>query len=159
LDPLQGGPINEAQEVIREGGARSDRAAAIIGKAGWFAFDCVELGKTFLSAACKARKLLEPKIGLDLLDRVERVAQFVMRPRLVDEILAGMASRNDVTPTFAARHYVVPASRHLPITKSAKFVHTARPIFLQKHTHSCRWLKDFEPLVGLFHQLTPAPLN
>ena len=39
MDPLQGGPINEGQDVILEAGARSDRAAAIIGKAGWFAFE------------------------------------------------------------------------------------------------------------------------
>ncbi len=38
-----------------------------------------------------AKELLEARIGLNLFDRVELVAQFVMRPRLVDEILAGMA--------------------------------------------------------------------
>ena len=47
-----------------------------------------------------AQELLEPRIGLDLLDRVERVAQFVMRPSLVDEIHAGIAGRSDVPPTL-----------------------------------------------------------
>ncbi len=34
-----------------------------------------------------AKELLESRIVLNLFDRVEFVAQFVMRPRLVDEVL------------------------------------------------------------------------
>jgi len=70
-----------------------------------------------------AQELLKAGVGLDLLDRVERVAQFVMRPRLVDEILAGMAGGSDIPFTFAAWHNVVPSRRHLPLTKCANFVH------------------------------------
>jgi len=40
--------------------------------------------RSFLLLVKPAKELLEPRIGLDLLDRVERVAQFVMRPRFVD---------------------------------------------------------------------------
>ena len=69
---------------------------------------------------------------MDLLDCIERVAQFVMRPGLVDEILAGLAGRSDVTTAFAARHYVVPSRGHLPVTECANFVHTVDPIFFQK---------------------------
>jgi hypothetical protein len=49
-----------------------------------------------------------------------------MRPGLVDEILAGMASRSDVPPPFAARHYVVPSCGHLPVAECASFVRTVR---------------------------------
>jgi hypothetical protein len=34
-----------------------------------------------------AKELLKPRIGLDLLDRVKRAAQFIVRPRFVDEVL------------------------------------------------------------------------
>ena len=54
-----------------------------------------------------AKEPLEAMIRSDLLDRVELVAQLIMRPRLVDEILAGMAGRSDVSSAFAARHYVM----------------------------------------------------
>ena len=125
-----------------------------------FASDRVGFGRMRFPAACKASEEISGTGRWpNLLDRVERVAQFVVRPRLVDEILAGMAGRSDVSSAFAARHNVVPSRGHLPVTKCANFVHTVGPIFLQKHIHSCRWLKVFEPLVGLFHQLTPAPLN
>ena len=84
-----------------------------------------------------AKEFPKPRIGPDLLDRVERVAQFVVRPRLVDEVLTRMAGRRDVSSTFAARHNVVPSRGHLPVTECANFVHTVGPIFLQKHIHSC----------------------
>jgi hypothetical protein len=96
---------------------------------------------------------------LNLLDRVEIVAQFVMRPRFVDEILTRMAGWSDVSTALAARHNVMPSRGYFPVTECANFVHTVGPIFFQKGIHSCRRLKVFEPLVGLFHQLTPAPLN
>jgi hypothetical protein len=34
-----------------------------------------------------AKELPKPRIGPDLLDRVKRVAQFIVRPRFVDEVL------------------------------------------------------------------------
>jgi hypothetical protein len=82
-----------------------------------------------------------------------------MRPRFVDEILARMAGGSDVASAFAARHNMVPSRGHLPVTTCADFLHAVGPKFLLKHIHSLRWLKVLEPLVGLFHQLTPAPLN
>jgi hypothetical protein len=111
-----------------------------------------------------AKKLLESRIVLNLLDRVEFVAQFVMRPRFVDEILAGIAGRGDVASAFAARHNMVPSRGHLSVTECASFVHTVGPKFLLEDIHSCRRLKVSNPwlVVALrkqFHQLTPAPLN
>ena len=85
-----------------------------------------------------AKEFPKPRIRPNLLDRVKRVAQFVMRPRFVDEVLTRMAGRRDVTSTFAARHSVVPSCGHLPVAERANFIHTVRPIFLQKHIHSCR---------------------
>ncbi|HEY5912798.1 MAG TPA: hypothetical protein VJA21_19555 [Verrucomicrobiae bacterium] len=82
-----------------------------------------------------AKELLETRISLNLFDGVELVAQFVMRPRFVDEILAGMASRSDVSSAFAARHNMVPSGGHLPVTECACFVHTAGPTVLLKHIH------------------------
>lgn len=114
---------------------------------------------SFLLLVKPTKELLEARIGLNLLDRVELVAQFVMRPRFVDEILAGMAGRGDVAPAFAARHNMMSSRGHLPVAECADFVHTVGPKFLLKDIHSCRRLKVFEPLAGLFHQLTPAFVN
>jgi hypothetical protein len=55
-----------------------------------------------------AKNFLESRIGLDLLDFVEHVAQFVMCPRFVNKTLTRMTRRSDVAPAFAARHNVVP---------------------------------------------------
>ena len=91
---------------------------------------------SFLLLVKPAKELLEARVGLDLLDRIERVAQFIMRPGLMDEVLAGMAGWGDVPSAFAARHNVVPSGGHLPVTKCANFVHTVGPIFLKKGIHS-----------------------
>lgn len=108
-----------------------------------------------------AKELLESRIPLNLLDRVELVAQFVMRPRFVDEILAGVAGRSDVPSAFAARHDMVPSRGHVPVAECAGLVHTVGPKFLWKDIHSCdrlkvsnRWL--VMPLRKQFHILTPA---
>ena len=124
----------------------TNRPKSAVGLAGPLPIASSPEERPFLLLVKPAQELLEPGIGLDLLDRVKRVAQFVMRPGLVDEILAGMAGRSDVPPAFAARHYVVPACRHLSLTKCANFGHKTGQIFLEKHIHSCRWLKVFEPL-------------
>ena len=96
---------------------------------------------------------------MNLLDRIELVTQFVVPPGVVDEVLAGMAGWGDVPSAFAARHNVVPSGGHLPVTKCASFVHTVGPIFLLKDIYLCCPLKVFEPLAGLFHQLTPVLVN
>ena len=115
----------------------TNRPKSAVGLAGSLSIASSPEECSFLLLVKPAQELLEPRIGLDLLDRVERVAQFVLRPGLVDEILAGMAGRSDLTPTFAARHYVVPSCGHLPVAECASFFHTVRPIFLQKHIHTC----------------------
>ena len=103
----------------------------------------------FLLLVQPAQELLEARISLNLLDRVELVAQLVMRPGLVDEILAGMAGRSDVPPAFAARHNVVPSRGHLSVAECASFVHPVGAIFLQKHNywHCFRqhWFKGSNP--------------
>jgi hypothetical protein len=101
--------------------------------------------RSFLLPVKPAKKPLETRIGLNLLDRIELVAQFVVRPGLVDEVFAGMAGWSDVPSAFAARHNVVPSRGHLPVTKCASFVHTVSPIFLQQNIHSCHPLKVSNP--------------
>ena len=66
------------------------------------------------------KELLEARIVLNLLDRVELVAQFVMRPRFMDEILARMAGRGDVASAFAARHNVMPSRGHPVLTQNSE---------------------------------------
>jgi hypothetical protein len=91
---------------------------------------------SFLLLVKPTEQLLEARIGLNLLDCIEFVTQFVVRPGLVDEVLAGMAGRGNVSSAFAPRHDVVPSGGHLPVTKCASFVHTVSPIFLHKGIHS-----------------------
>ena len=67
---------------------------------------------SFLLLVEPAKELLEPRIVLNLFDRVEFVAQFVMRPRFMDEILARMAGGSDVASAFAARHNMVRSRKH-----------------------------------------------
>src|SRR5215831_7317374 len=57
--------------------------------------------RSFLLFVKPTKKSLETRIRLDLLDRVERVAQFVMAPRFVEEILAGMTSGHNFSSSFA----------------------------------------------------------
>lgn len=92
--------------------------------------------RSFLLPVKPAKELLEPRIGLNLFDRAELVAQFVMRPGLVNEILAGMAGRSDVPAAFTARHNMMPSRGHLAVTKCADFVHNVSPTLLLKDIHS-----------------------
>jgi hypothetical protein len=114
----------------------------------------------FLLLKEPAEEFLKSRVDLDFLDGIERIAQFVVRPGFVDEILAGVAGRCRVLSAFAARDHVVPSCGHLSLTKCATLSHTFNPTFLQKHNH---WLslrqhsfKNCEPLADLFHQLTPS---
>ena len=43
--------------------------------------------RSFLLLVKPAKELPKPRIGPDLLDRAKRVAQFIVRPRFVDEVL------------------------------------------------------------------------
>ena len=107
-----------------------------------------------------AEELLKSGIGLDFLDGIERIPQFVVRPSFVDEILAGVAGWCRVPSAFASRDHVMPSRGHFSLTKCANFGHTTGPIFLEKHIHSLAVrhysFQNCEPLAGLFHQLTPS---
>ena len=107
-----------------------------------------------------AKEFLKSRIGLDFLDRVECVAEIVVGPRFVDEILARVAGRCRVSSALASRDHVVPTSGHPSLTKCASCGHTSGPVFLQKHIHSVivrhHSFESCEPLAGLFHQLTPS---
>jgi hypothetical protein len=107
----------------------------------------------FLLLVKPAQELLEANICLNLLNRIERVAQFIVRPCFVDEILAGMAGRGNVPSAFAARHDMVSARRHLAVTKCASVIHIVGPMFPMKIFFASA-LENFEPLAGLFHQHT-----
>src|SRR6266516_7843294 len=66
-----------------------------------------------------AEEFLKPWIGLDLLDCVESVAQFLVRPGLVNEILAGVAGRRGFRSALATRHDVVPSRGHFAFAEYA----------------------------------------
>ena len=70
-----------------------------------------------------AEKFLKPVIRADFLHGVEVVAQFVMRPGLVDEVLATVARGRDLAPALAARHDMMPARGNVPLAKDTDFVH------------------------------------
>ena len=115
----------------------------------------------FLLLVKPAEEFLESRIGLDLFNPVERVPQFVVRPGLMDEILAGVAGRRRVPSALAARDHVVPSRGHLSLTKCAAFGHAADSILLQKKIAirlppGSNSFESDEPLAGLFHQLTPS---
>ena len=97
----------------------------------------------FLLLVKPAEEFLESRIGLNLLDRVERVPQFVVRPGLMDEILAGVAGRRRVPSALAARDHVVTSRGHLSLTKCAAFGHAADPILLRKNNHSTSTRQQF----------------
>ena len=97
----------------------------------------------FLLLVKPAEEFLESRIGLDFLDRIERVPQFVMRPGLMDEILAGVAGWRRVPSAPAARDHVVPSRGHLPLTKCAAFGHAADSILLQKNSYSTSTRQQF----------------
>jgi hypothetical protein len=61
---------------------------------------------------------------LDFLDRVECVAELLVGPRFVDEILARVAGRCRVSSALASRDHVVPTCGHPSLTKCASCGHT-----------------------------------
>ena len=114
----------------------------------------------FLLFVEPAEEFLESRIGLDFLDGVERVPQFVVGPGFVDEILARVAGWCRVPSAFATRHHVVPARGHRSFAKCATFGHAVDSIFLLKHNRSIsirqHSIRACELLAGLFHRLTPS---
>ena len=97
----------------------------------------------FLLLVKPAEEFLESRIGLDFLDRIERVPQFVVTPGLVNEVFAGVAGRRRVPSSPAARDHVVTSRGHLSLTKCAAFGHAADPILLRKNNHSTSIRKQF----------------
>lgn len=73
-----------------------------------------------------AEKLLETFVGKNSFYRIERVAQFVMAPRLVDKILARMARGHDLLAALATRHHVMSSRRHFALTEYAAFRHVVQ---------------------------------
>jgi hypothetical protein len=65
------------------------------------------------------KEFLETSVGQNCFRRVERVPELVMTPSLVDEILTGMARRQDLGSAFTARHHVMSTRRDLPFTEGA----------------------------------------
>ena len=73
--------------------------------------------RTFLLLVQPAQEFLESRVRQNLFNRIERVAQLVMTPGLVDKVLAGLAGRNNVPAAFAARHYVMTAGENVAFTE------------------------------------------
>jgi len=87
----------------------TNRPKSAVGLAGSVSIASSPEEGSFLLLVKPAKELLAARIALNHFDRVELVAQFVMRPRFVDEILARMASRSDASSAFAARDNMVPS--------------------------------------------------
>jgi hypothetical protein len=64
-------------------------------------------------------ELLEARIGQYLLHRIGLIPKLVVRPRLVDEILAGLASGDCLSPALALRYDMVPARLQMPAAEYA----------------------------------------
>lgn len=67
-------------------------------------------------------ELLEARIGQYLLHRIGLIPKLVVRPRLVDEILAGLAGWHGFISAFAPRHHMVLACFHPSMAKNASAV-------------------------------------
>ena len=70
-----------------------------------------------------AQKFLETFIRANFFHRIEIIAQLIVRPGFVDEILAALAGRRDLASALATRHDMMPARGHLPQTKDARVIH------------------------------------
>jgi hypothetical protein len=70
-----------------------------------------------------AEEFLKPFIRADFIHGVEVVAQLVMRPSLVDEILATVARGRNLASTLAARHDMMSARRDFSLAKDTDLFH------------------------------------
>ena len=68
-------------------------------------------------------EFLKTGISHNRFHRVERVAEFIVTPGLVDEILTGMAGGDNLGSALAARHHVMSPRRDLPFTERARIGH------------------------------------
>ena len=66
-----------------------------------------------------------------------------MTPGLVDEVLAGMTRRHDLSSAFAARYYVMSTRRNLTFTKDARLGHKLRRKHSEPVQHR-KWRKKWE---------------
>ena len=83
----------------------------------------------FLLFVEPAQEFLKTRISLDFLDSVEGVFQFVMRPGLVDEIFARMASRRRFFASLTTWNDMVPSRGHIALAEDAAFDHITELIF------------------------------
>lgn len=83
---------------------------------------CPEEG-AFLLLVEPTKESAEARIGLDLFDGIEGVAQLIVGPCLVDEVLARVAGGHDFPPALAPGDDMVSARRHGPSAKHASLVH------------------------------------
>lgn len=65
-----------------------------------------------------AEKFLKAFVGADFLYGIELIAQLVVGPGFVDEVLTAVAGGHGFPAAFAARHDVMTARRHFPQTKT-----------------------------------------
>src|SRR5215218_1073864 len=80
--------------------------------------------RAFLLLVEPAQEFLEPRVRQNLFHGIERVAQFVVTPGLVDKVLAGVAGRHDLPAAFAARHNVMTAGENVAFTEDTGLRHT-----------------------------------
>src|SRR5436190_9372834 len=71
-----------------------------------------------------AQKFLQARVGKDLLNGIESVSQFIMRPGVVNKIFARVTCRDGFYPSLAARDHVMLPSGHFAITECALFSHS-----------------------------------
>src|SRR5688572_19135057 len=79
---------------------------------------------TLLLLVEPAQEFLGSRIDQNLFHGIERVAQLVMAPGLVDKVLARVAGRHNVPAAFAARHYVMTARGNFAFTEDTGLRHT-----------------------------------
>jgi hypothetical protein len=105
--------VRQGSSITWPRASHEKRTASAVGLSGTLSLAPSPKEFTFLLVVKPAEELLKARIGLDLLNRVKRVPQFVMRPCFVNEILTGMAGRSDVSSAFAPRHDMMPSRGHL----------------------------------------------
>ena len=82
-------------------------------------------GRGLLLLVKPAKKSLEPWIFKNLFDGIELVPEFIVRPRLVNEILARLARRNGFSSSLATRHHVMLVCGYLALAECTLFTHVA----------------------------------
>lgn len=81
---------------------------------------------------------MEPFVGANLFHGVEIVAQLVVRPGLVDEVLTTVAGRRDLRTALATRHDMVTAGGNTSPAKYAVLVHSALQVYQKVIQGKCK---------------------